>query len=85
MNFKVFHCNGDPHQKNIFLHRSVVVPCSPTEIQNNSALTPKSDDYFPDLQVEGVATRKTTPLDIKGLWNPPILPYRRGEESDASF
>ena len=54
--FKVIHCNEDLHKRNIVVHRGVVVSCSPTEIGYKSALAPKSDDYFPDVQVEDGAT-----------------------------
>ena len=58
MTFKVLHCNEDLHKRNIFFHRGVVVLRSLKAIGYNSALTPESDAYFPDVKVEGGATKK---------------------------
>ena len=49
MNFKVIECNEDPHKKNIVVHRGVVVQRSTKAIGYNYALTPKSDNYLPDV------------------------------------
>ena len=62
MTFKVLQCNEDPRKRNIVLHRGAVVPHSQTTTGYNSALAPKSDAYFKDVQVEGGATSKTVPL-----------------------
>ena len=51
MTFKVIQCNEDPHKRNIVVHRGVAVPCSMTAIRYNYALAPKSDAYFPDMQL----------------------------------
>ena len=51
--FKVLQCNEYPHKRNVVVHRGVIVLHSPTEIGCNSALAPKSDAYFPVVQVEG--------------------------------
>ena len=53
-----------------FLHRGVVVPRSPIEIGFNSALAPKSDAYFPYVQVEGVTNSKIVPLGHQGTVDP---------------
>ena len=56
--FKVLQCNEDPHKRNIVVHKGIAVLRSPTAIGFNSSLVPNSDDYFPDVQVEGGVTRK---------------------------
>ena len=58
MTFKVLHCDKDPHKRNVVFHRGVVVQCYLAVICYNSALAPKSDAYFPVVQVEGGANRK---------------------------
>ena len=73
MTFKVLQCNEDLHERNIVVHRGVVVPRSLTSIGYNSALEPNSDAYFPDVQVEGGATSKTDPLGHQGTVNPPDI------------
>ena len=76
--FKVIHYNEDLHKRNIVVHRGVVVSRFPTAIGYNSSLAPKSDDYFPDLQVEGGATSKTAPLGNKGTVDPPNITTAEG-------
>ena len=78
MNFKVIQCNAYPHKRNIVVYRGVVVPHSLTEIGYNSALTPKSDAYLLDVQVEGVATTKTAPLGHQGTVEPPDITITEG-------
>ena len=47
--FKVLQCNEDPHNQNIVVHRGVVVQRSTKAIGYNYALTPKSENYLPDV------------------------------------
>ena len=51
--FKVPYCNKNLHKRNVFFHKSVVVPRYQTATGYSSALAPKSDAYFPVVQVEG--------------------------------
>ena len=51
--FKVIQCNIYPCKRNLEVHRGVVVPCNSSVIGYNSALAPKSDDYFPEVHLEG--------------------------------
>ena len=71
--FKVLQCNEYPHKRNVVVHRGVIVLHSPTEIGCNSALAPKSDAYFPVVQVEGGDTSKTVPLEHQGTVYPPDI------------
>ena len=78
MTFKWLQFNEDLYKRNIVVHRGVIVPRSLTEIGYNSALAPKSDAYFPDVQVECRATRKTTPLGHQGTVDPPNINITEG-------
>ena len=51
--FKAIQRNIDPHKRNLVVHRGVVVTCNSAIIGYNSALAPKSDDYFPEVHLEG--------------------------------
>ena len=61
MTFKVLQCHKDPHNWSLIMHKGVIVPHSLTATGYNSALQPKSDTYFQNMQVEGSATSKTLP------------------------
>ena len=78
MTFMVLQCHEDPHRQNTILHRGVVVPRYPTATGYNYALHPKSDAYFPDVQVEGGATSKTVPSCHQGTVDPPDISILRG-------
>ena len=86
MTFKVLQCNEDPHKRNdifrrdFFFHRYLKVT------GYNSALAPKSDAYFPVMQVEGGETRKTVPLEHQGTVDPPdiYIAERRGKRRKPS-
>ena len=78
MNFKVLQFNEDLHKRNIFFNRGVIVPHSPIEIGYSSALAPKSNNYFPDVKVEGGATSKTSILGHQGTVDPPNITITEG-------
>ena len=78
MTFKVLQCNEYPRKRNIVLHRGVLVPRSPTSTGYNSALTPNSGAYFPDVQVEGGTISKTVPLGHQGIVDPPNIAIPEG-------
>ena len=78
MTFKVIQCTEDSRKRNIVLHRVVVVPCSPTAIGYNSALTPKSDAYLPYVKVEDGATRKIAHLRHQGTVDLPDIVIPEG-------
>ena len=78
MTFKVLQCNEYPHKRNIVVHRGVVVPRSLTAIWYNSALAPKSDTYFPYVQLESGATIKNFPLGHQGTVDPPNITIPEG-------
>ena len=73
LTFKVLQCNEDPQNCNVVVHRGIVVPHSLTEKGYNCALAPKSDAYFPVVQVEGGDTSKTVPLEHQGTVYPPDI------------
>ena len=80
MTFKVLQCNEDPRKRNIVLHRGAVVLHSPTATGYNSALAPKSDAYFQNVQVEGGATSKTGRL-CRNICSFPYRDEYRGEKA----
>ena len=51
--FKVIQYNTDPHKHIMVVNRGVAVPCNLSGTGYNSALAPKSDAYFPEVQFEG--------------------------------
>ena len=71
--FKVLHCNENPHKRNVFVHRGVIVPHFWTATGYNYTLAPKSDAYLPVVQVEGGVTNKTVSLDHQGTVDPPNI------------
>ena len=76
--FKALQCNEDLHNQDIVLHRGVIVPLSLTAIGHNSALAPKSDAYFPTVQVESGATRKPPHSGTRGPCTPPSITIAEG-------
>ena len=78
MTFKVIQCNEDPCKRNIVLYRGIVVLRSTTATGYNYSLAPNSDAYFPYVQVEGGAFRKTTPLGHHGTVDPPNIAIPEG-------
>ena len=78
MTFRVLQCNDDMNKRHAVVHRGVAVPRSPTATGYNPVLAPKIDSYFPVVQVEGGATRKTVPLEHQGTVDPPDISIEEG-------
>ena len=70
--------NPYPHKWNIIFHRGVLVLRSLTETGYNSVLAPKSDAYFPSVQVECVPPIKTVPSEHQGTLGPPDISIAEG-------
>ena len=78
LTFMVLQCNEDPQNCNVVVHRGIVVPHSLTEKGYNCALAPKSDAYFPVVQVEGGVNSKSIPLEHQGVMDPPYISITEG-------
>ena len=81
MTLEVLQCNEDPHKQNVVFHRDGVVLRSPTAAGYNYALAPKSDAYFPVVQVEDGASSKTVPLEHQGTVDPSYISIAEGGEN----
>ena len=78
MYFKVLQCNTDSHNLNMVVQRGVAVPCNWSETGYNSALDPKSDTYFPDVQLEGDPPSKLDTQENQGIADTPNIAIAEG-------
>ena len=60
------------------VHRGVVVPSNSELIGYNSDLAPKSDDYFPEIHLEGGTPRKPATPGHQGAVGPPNISIEEG-------
>ena len=76
--FKVLQWNTDTHQRNMVVHRGVVVPRTLTSMECNSDLVPRGGNYSPEVQFEGGTNSIPVALEHQGTVDTPDIAIAAG-------
>ena len=76
--FKVPHCNTNPYKRNMVVHRGVVVPHTLTSTGYIYALAPKSDTYFPEVQLKSGLNNLPAASEHQGTVDSPDIYISEG-------